>query len=47
MQKTIRHGAATIRIHRPDLDATERAKREQEIREALEHVLRDYIKRSK
>lgn len=45
MVKTIQHGAATIHIHRPDLDDQERAKREQEIRGTLEHTLREYIGR--
>lgn len=45
MHKTIQHGAATIHIHRPDLDGMERAKREQEIRTTLEHALREYITR--
>lgn len=43
MIKTIQHGSCTIVIHRPELTATERAKREHQAKETLERVLREYI----
>jgi hypothetical protein len=43
--QTLRYGAATIVIHRPVLTESERAKREQQTRDALAGVMRDYMKR--
>ena len=43
--KTIRHGACTIVIHRPELTAAERAMREQATRDTLAHVMHSYITR--
>jgi hypothetical protein len=41
----LRHGSATIIIHRPVINETERAKREQQVRNVLGSVMRDYFKR--
>lgn len=41
--KTIKHGPATVTIHRPELKAGERAKREQQTIEMLSHSLRGYL----
>lgn len=43
--KTIQRGLCTIHIHRPELEPSERTKRERQARETLENSLRDYIKR--
>lgn len=43
--KVIQIGSGTVIIQRPDLDDQERAKREQEVKETLEHALREYIAR--
>lgn len=43
--KTIQHGNCTIHILRPELDNTERAKREKRIKAVAERVLRDYYNR--
>lgn len=40
--KTIQRGDWTIVIHRPELAATERAKREQQIVDRLGRTMRDY-----
>jgi hypothetical protein len=43
--KTIRHGACTIIIRRPELTAAERARREQATRDTLTQVMRGYAAR--
>jgi hypothetical protein len=43
--KTIKHGACTIHILRPDLGESERAKREAHLKNVAESTLRDYYKR--
>ncbi len=42
---TLKYGAATIIVHRPVLTDQERAKREQQARNTLGGVMRDYLKR--
>lgn len=46
MAKVVQVGSNTVIIHRPILDATERALREKHVREALETILRDYYFKS-
>lgn len=41
--KTIKHGPATVTIHKPVLKARERAKREKQTAEILSHSLRGYL----
>ena len=43
--KTLQHGNAVIIIHRPMLADTERAKREQKVKDTLNNTMRDYLKR--
>lgn len=43
--KTLRHGAATIIIHRPQLTDTERAKREKAIKETMARTMKSYATR--
>ena len=45
--QTLRHGSATIIIHRPRLSDDERHKREELVRGHLTNVMRDYYKRKK
>lgn len=45
MEKTIKHGAATIVISRPVLSVEDRANRESKARTALEGVMREYLNR--
>lgn len=43
--KTIQHGNVTIRVHRPELTAQERAKVEQQVMDVLAREMRGYLKR--
>lgn len=43
--KTIQHGSCTITIQRPILTPAEQTKREQEAKQTLERVMRDYVRR--
>lgn len=43
--KTLQRGSCTIVLRRPMLTQTERDRREQAVRESLECVLREYVKR--
>lgn len=43
--KTITHGACTVNIHRPELTAAERSRREQATKDTLERVLSAYTSR--
>ena len=43
--KTIQSGKCTIVLHRPILAEKERAKREQQVRDAMSGVMREYYKR--
>lgn len=45
MEKTIKHGAATIVISRPVIPVEDRANRESKTRTALEGVMREYLNR--
>ena len=42
---TLQHGNVTIIVHRPVLTEQERAKREQQVQDALGGVMREYYKR--
>lgn len=41
--QTLRFGAATIIVHRPNLTEQERAKRERQAQNALAGAMRDYM----
>jgi hypothetical protein len=41
--KTIKHGPATVTLHKPDLEPNERDKRERQTIEILSHSLRGYL----
>ena len=41
--KTIQHGNCTIIVHRPILSDEERARREREVINAMETVMRGYV----
>lgn len=43
--RTLKHGSATIIVHRPELSDSERAKRERRVRDVLGVTMRDYFKR--
>jgi hypothetical protein len=43
--QTLQHGAVTIIVHQPVLTDRERAKREQQVKSALQGAMRDYYKR--
>ena len=43
--QTLQYGAATIIVHRPVLTDRERSKREQQVKSAMQGVMRDYYKR--
>lgn len=43
--KVIKHGNCTIQILRPELDKTERAKRENHVKAVAEKTLLNYYKR--
>ena len=43
--QTLHFGAATIIVHQPVLTERERAKREQQAKNTLQSVMRDYYKR--
>ena len=43
--QTLRHGTATIIIHRPKLSDDERHRREELVRGHLTNAMRDYYKR--
>lgn len=43
--QTLRHGNVTIIVHQPVLTEKERAKREQQVQDALGGVMREYYKR--
>ena len=42
--KTIRHGNATIEIHRPILTEEEQSRREEEVKQAMAAFLRGMVK---
>lgn len=44
--RTIKHGNATIIVHRPILAPEEKAKREKQVKRDLEIALRDYFFRT-
>lgn len=43
--QTLQFGAVTIIVHRPVLTEQERAKREQQVQDAMSGVMREYYKR--
>ena len=43
--QTLQYGSATIIVHRPVLTEKERAKREQQVQDAMAGAMRDYMKR--
>ncbi len=42
---TLQYGNVTIIVHRPELTEKERAKREQQVQDAMGGVMREYYKR--
>lgn len=45
IEKTLRHGSATITVYRPILSTQEREAREREITAALSQIMAGYIRR--
>lgn len=43
--KTLTYEGCTVTVHRPELTATERAKRERTLQDAISLTLRGYIER--
>lgn len=43
--QTLQYGNATIIVHQPVLTEKERAKREQQVQDAMTGAMRDYLKR--
>ena len=43
--QTLQFGRATIIVHQPELTEKERAKREQQVHDAMSSVMREYYKR--
>ena len=41
----LQHGNVTIIVHQPELTEKERAKREQQVQDAMSGVMREYYKR--
>ena len=40
---TYRHGNVTVHVHRPVLTASEKTRREQQVKDTMARVMREYI----